>query len=131
MLYQQDLLKLTAAAAVQRSNNKHVDDYARRLVLEVGGHQEAIDNVITRHVMGWELARLGILERAILRVATYELFWESDVPDAVVINEAVALAKRFCSAEAGALVNGVLGGVAADESRPGRSSTVGDGEAAQ
>ena len=61
-----------------------------------------------------------MLERAILRVAVYELVKETEVPVAVVVDEAVSLAKRFCSGEAGALVNGVLGNVAR-ESRPGES----------
>lgn len=124
ILYQQDLLKLTSAAALERSDRARVDEYVRRLVVGVGEHQEDIDDIISRHIVGWELGRLGILERAVLRVATYELLWESEVPDAVVINEAVALAKRFCSAEAGSFVNGVLGAVAACEARrdePGSS----------
>ncbi len=50
-----------------------------------------------------------------MRLATYELLWESDVPEAVAIDEAVELAKRFCSDEAAALVNGVLGSLAASE----------------
>lgn len=117
VLYQQDLLGLTPVGALDRSDGARLDEYGRRLVLGVGRQRDDVDSIITRHIMGWELARLGILERAILRVATYELFWERQAPDAVVINEAVALAKRFCSAEAGALVNGVLGAVAGDESR--------------
>lgn len=119
ILYQQDLLKLTPASALDRSERARADEYVRRLVVGVGEHQEDIDSVISRHIVGWELGRLGILERAILRVATYELLWESEVPEAVVINEAVALAKRFCSDEAGSFVNGVLGAVATDESRRG------------
>jgi len=55
-----------------------------------------------------------VLERAILRVATYELLMESEVPVAVVIDEAVGLGKRFCSGEAAGLVNAVLAGVAAE-----------------
>lgn len=118
ILYQQDLLGLTPAGALARPDGAKLDDYGRRLVRGVGEQREAIDGVIARHIMGWELARLGILERAILRVATYELLLEDDAPVAVVINEAVTLAKRFCSAEAGALVNGVLGALAGEEKRP-------------
>ena len=75
----------------------------------------AIDTVLHSHVAGWSLERLGTLERAILRLAAYELLWEPEVPEAVAIDEAVELAKRFCSDEAAALVNGVLGSVAASE----------------
>ena len=118
LLYQQDLLGLTTEAAMKRSTGRVVDDYGRRLVQGVARHHEAIDEIISRNITGWDLARLGILERAILRVAAYEFVWESEVPEAVVINEAVTLAKRFCSAEAGALVNGVLGAVARGRDLP-------------
>ena len=111
LLYQQDLLKLYAEAAVKRQGGTIVDEYASRLMAGVTGRLSAIDEVLQEHLSGWNVARLGILERAILRVAAYELLFESSVPAAVAIDEAVALAKRFCSDEAGALVNGVLGSV--------------------
>jgi transcription antitermination protein NusB len=115
MLYQQDLLGLSAEAAIRRSRRAPgapVDDYAGRLVHGVETHREEIDERINGHITGWSLERLGVLERAILRVAVYEMQWESDTPAAVAINEAVTLAKRFCSVEAGSLVNGVLAALA-------------------
>jgi transcription antitermination protein NusB len=115
ILYQQDLLGLTAESALRRAAGPTVDDYARRVVYGVESHKTELDERITASITGWSLGRLGILERAILRTAAYELEWESEVPSAVVINEAVALAKRFCSAEAGALVNGVLGAFASKD----------------
>ena len=75
-------------------------------------YRSEIDEVLGKHVEGWSLQRLGVLERAILRLAAYELLREPDVPSAVVIDEAVESAKRFCSDEAGSLVNGVLGSLA-------------------
>ena len=84
-------------------------------MLGAAGQREAIDSLLEQHVAGWSLERLGVLERSILRLATYELLWEAEVPDAVVIDEAVELAKRFCSDEAGSLVNGILGSLAASE----------------
>jgi len=71
-----------------------------------------IDSSLQQHLADWSLGRLGVLERSILRIAAYELLFEPSVPPAVVIDEAVGLAKRYCSSEAGALVNGVLGSVA-------------------
>ncbi len=115
ILYQQDLLSLEAEAALDRVDRVEIDPYSRRLVEGVARRREAIDALLREHVTGWDVDRLGVLERAILRVAAYELRWEKEVPEAVVINEAVALAKRFCSAEAGALVNGVLGSLSVQE----------------
>jgi N utilization substance protein B len=112
ILYQQDLLKLDAAGALGRSEYGELSDYTRRLVSGVERDGMGIDVLLAGHLSGWSLQRLGALERAILRVAVYELLAEEDVPVAVAVDEAVGLAKRFCSGEAGALVNGVLGGVA-------------------
>ncbi|MBN1630728.1 MAG: transcription antitermination factor NusB [Thermoleophilia bacterium] len=109
VLYQQDLLGLSPTAAMERLAEERLGSYARQLVEGVGKEREDIDRLLGVHVAGWTLDRLGVLERAILRCATYELFWEKEVPQAVAIDEAVNLAKRFCSPEAGALVNGVLG----------------------
>lgn len=95
-----------------RLPEERLDPYARRLVEGVAREREDIDRLLGGHVTGWPLERLGVLERAILRCATYELFWEKEVPQAVAIDEAVNLAKRFCSPEAGSLVNGVLGALA-------------------
>ncbi len=112
LLYQQDLLALTPEDALARPGNGEVDEYAARLVRGVGEHRTEIDDLLGKHVEGWSLQRLGVLERAILRLAAYELLWEPETPPAVVIDEAVGSARRFCSDEAGSLVNGVLGGLA-------------------
>jgi N utilization substance protein B len=113
LLYQQDLLELTSEDALARVDSGTVDDYTARLVRGVGEHRAQVDDTLELHLQDWSVQRLGVLERAILRVATYELLWEPEVPPAVVIDEAVESAKRFCSDEAGSLVNGVLGGLAA------------------
>lgn len=114
ILYQVDLLKLDVEAGLQREEAEEVGEYARRVVRGVAAERERIDVLLRPHVTGWSLERLGVLERAILRVATYELLMESEVPVAVVIDEAVGLGKRFCSGEAAGLVNAVLAGVAAE-----------------
>lgn len=95
-----------------RAGGPEVDEYTAQLVRGVGAHRGEIDAALESHIEGWSLERLGVLERAILRLAVFELLWEAEVPPAVVIDEAVGSAKRFCSDEAGSLVNGVLGSVA-------------------
>ena len=112
ILYQQDLLGLSPVAALERNEDGNLDDYTRALVLGVGENATVIDTVLRPHVTGWSLERLGVLERSILRLGTFELLFEPGVPAAVVIDEAVELAKRFCSDEAGALINGILGSLA-------------------
>ena len=114
ILYQRDLLGLTPQAAIARENDGEVDSYTRSLVLGVGRNQADIDARLVPHLANWSLERLGALERSILRLAAFELLWGEDVPAAVAVDEAVTLARRFCSDEAGALVNGVLGSLVSE-----------------
>lgn len=86
--------------------------FARTLVLGCLEHADGIDSVITGASDNWALADLGKVERAVLRLGTYELVWGQDAPLAVVIDEAVELAKAYAGDEAASFVNGVLGRVA-------------------
>ena len=72
----------------------------------------SIDELIVSHAKGWALDRMPALDRAILRLGIYELLSRPDVPVAVVIDEAVELAKRFSTDDSGRFVNGVLAAVA-------------------
>lgn len=123
-LYRTDLLDLTPEAAVLSLPDGEMDSYARDLLQGTTERLELVDVLLAEHLTDWSLQRLGVLERSILRIAAYELLAEAAVPDAVVIDEAVGLAKRYCSAEAGALVNGVLGSVAAVRKSEARQSDV-------
>ena len=86
--------------------------FARTLVIGCLDHADAIDSVIAAASEHWALADLGKVERAILRLGTYELVWGQDAPVAVVIDEAVELAKAYAGDDAASFVNGVLGRVA-------------------
>ncbi len=89
-----------------------VNDYTVRLVEGVEEHAAEIDRLIDEHATGWSLERLPDVDRAILRMATFELRWADDVPDPVVIDEAVQLAKTLSTDDSPAFVNGVLGAIA-------------------
>jgi N utilization substance protein B len=88
-----------------------VNDHAVRLVEGVAAHAARIDELIERHAHGWSLERLPDVDRAILRMAVYELLWVEDVPDAVVLDEAVNLARALSTDDSPGYVNGVLGAV--------------------
>ena len=88
-----------------------VHDHAVRLVEGVAENSARIDELIERHAHGWTLERLPDVDRAILRMAVYELLWVDDVPDAVVLDEAVSLARALSTDDSPAYVNGVLGAV--------------------
>lgn len=85
-----------------------VDDLTRVLVEGVAADQERIDLVIAEHAQGWTLARMPTIDRNVLRIAAFELLRLPTVPVAVVLDEAVELAKRFSTDDSGRFVNGVL-----------------------
>ena len=95
--------------------NPPVPDHTVRLVEGVDEHSPRIDALIDAHASGWSIDRLPDVDRAILRMAVFELLWADDVPDAVVIDEAVELAKTLSTDDSPAYVNGVLGAILAAE----------------
>lgn len=114
MLYQADLLGVDVPASLERAERSGalLDEYSRHLAMGVWQAKARLDEELQAHLTGWALDRLAPLERNILRIGALELESESDVPVSVAIDEAVRLAKRYCSDEAGALVNGVLAALA-------------------
>ena len=91
---------------------KSTEDLARFIVMGVAENAKDIDALITTHSKGWALDRMPALDRAILRMGVFELLRRTDTPIAVVIDEAVELAKRFSTDDSGRFVNGVLAAVA-------------------
>jgi N utilization substance protein B len=95
------------------------DDLAVELVEAVDAHLERIDELIVRFARGWSIARMPAVDRAVLRIAIAELLVRTEVPIAVVLDEAVELAKRFGGTdESGRFVNGVLASVARELRAP-------------
>ncbi|MDW4572515.1 transcription antitermination factor NusB [Microbacterium sp. M3] len=86
--------------------------YAREIVDGVIDNQDAIDEQITTFAKDWSLARMPAVDRAVLRIATWELMYNDEVPAAVAIDEAVELAKEFSTDDSGAFVHGVLARIA-------------------
>ncbi|MCO5331070.1 MAG: transcription antitermination factor NusB [Ilumatobacteraceae bacterium] len=84
------------------------DELTRELVEGVAAHQAELDDQIAAHAKGWTLARMPVIDRNVLRIAGFELMARTDVPVAVVLDEAVELAKRFSTDDSGRFVNGVL-----------------------
>lgn len=91
-----------------------VDEYTRRIVDAVAAHAPELDERITAAADEWTADRFGAVERNVLRVAIEELD-EGEVPLEVVLDEAVTLAKRYASDDAGRLVNGILGRIVREE----------------
>jgi transcription antitermination protein NusB len=90
------------------------DQLTQELVLGVGRTLPILDEHIQRRAKGWTLGRMPVLDLNVMRLGVFELLERHDVPVAVVLNEAVELAKRFSTDDSGRFVNGVLASVAAD-----------------
>jgi transcription antitermination protein NusB len=84
-----------------------IDDFTRSLVRGVSAHRDEIDALIQQFARRWAIHRMPVVDRTVLRLATYELVHEDTSP-AVVINEAVELAKELSTQDSGRYVNGVL-----------------------
>jgi N utilization substance protein B len=85
-----------------------VPEYAVELVEGVVAHRARIDELLSTYAEEWTLDRMPPVDLAILRLGTYELLWRDDVPDPVVVSEAVALAASLSTDESPAFVNGLL-----------------------
>ncbi len=90
-------------------------DFALSIVKGVMQHREDIDKAITTFAPDWPLPKITTVDRNILRIGTYELLYNFDIPSKVAINEAIELAKTFGGESSGKFVNGVLGAVYRDQ----------------
>jgi N utilization substance protein B len=86
-------------------------EFANGLVRGTVARVEEIDRLLGSRAQNWRVERMAVLDRAVLRLATYELLAEPDTPAKVIINEALELARAFSGEEAVPFVNGVLDGV--------------------
>jgi transcription antitermination protein NusB len=109
-LFQIDMTELEPKEALENvlEENENMDDYLEMLVLGFAQHQERIDTAIRENLEKWSFERLAKVDRNILRLATYELLFVDSVPDKVVINEAIEVAKRFGDDQSGKFINSVL-----------------------
>ena len=87
------------------------DDYVERAYFGVCENREKIDELIGASANGWKTQRLTRLSRSVMRLSTYEMLFENDIPHSVSINEAIELTKKFDDPKARAFVNGVLNSI--------------------
>ena len=92
----------------KEADDPEVRDFARDLVRGTCEALEEIDNLLARVVEHWKLERVAAMDRAILRLAAFELSTREDIPPKVAINEAINLAKKYSTSRSGAFVNGIL-----------------------
>lgn len=101
---------------------KSIKDFSIQLVEGAIKNREAIDNLISKYTTNWQINRMAVVDRNILRLATYELLFTEDIPPKVAINEAVDLAKKFGDVDSGKFVNGVLDKILKEEASRAKKS---------
>lgn len=103
-------------------------DFAIRLVKGVWKNRSEINDVLAESAEHWDVSRMGVVDRNVMRMAIYELLHCTDIPPVVSINEAVDIVKYFSSSESGRFVNGILDRVRKGLTRPARKRS--DGKSA-
>jgi len=99
---------VSEAITLVMEDSQESAQYLRYLVDGVLKHQAEIDAEIKQYLRGWQLGRIANVDRAILRLAFYEIMFEADTPDKVVMNEAIEIAKLFSDEQSHRYINGVL-----------------------
>jgi len=124
ILYEADIRGIPALEVLDSQVARRSEDgdpelnvYVSELVHGVIEHGEYIDEVISTYSLGWTLPRMPAVDRSILRLACYEVLWSDDVPDAVVISEAVNMAQSLSTDESSTFVNGLLARISEVKSR--------------
>ena len=97
--------------------------FADPLIHGVIEHRQELDDTIIKYAQNWDLKRMAIVDRNILRLAIYEMLFRQDIPPVVSINEAVDIAKKFSTEESGKFVNGLLDRVKMNILRPARTAS--------
>jgi len=105
-------VKSESGSSIVESQVLAVDDLVLEIVQGVDGVTAFADEIITENAIGWTLARMPVIDLIVLRIAIFELKSRPDVPTAVILNEAVELAKTFSTDESGRFVNGILSTIA-------------------
>jgi transcription antitermination factor NusB len=114
ILYQFDITKRPIEAVVasyweaEETKDQEIITYANLLAHGVGGHMKDIDHKISDYATNWQIKRMAIIDRNVMRIGLYELQHTTDIPPKVAINEAVELAKKYGDLESSKFVNGIL-----------------------
>jgi len=124
-LFQRDFNRDEFSGALERFWDGHkggpgVRLFSDELIAGVEAHRETLDDRIRDLAENWDVHRMGAVDRAILRVALFEILYREDIPPIVSVNEAVELAKEFSGVESGRFVNGILDRSVREAARPAR-----------
>ena len=114
ILYAIDITKDEPKKCIERfwedsdESSSQIKEFTEGVVLGVSAKLAHIDKMISKYATNWQLERMAVIDRNVLRFATYELLFMDDIPPKVSINEAIDIAKKFGGSDSGKFVNGIL-----------------------
>jgi transcription antitermination protein NusB len=135
LLYQidlraEDLGEEARVFLAEEEPDREARAFAQRLVEGTRAHAEEIDRAIQGVAQNWDIARMAVIDRNVLRLATHELLHCKDIPPKVAINEAIELGKRYSTANSGAFINGILDKIKSRHAAARGKGAKGGGDAA-
>lgn len=110
ILFESEMRGVSPVGLAQASLEAELSEqaYVERLVSGVVEHSERIDELINTYAEGWEMDRMPAVDRNLLRIALYEILWETELDDSIAISEAVDLAQDLSTKDSAAYINGIL-----------------------
>ena len=123
MLFQRDIThdSIEQIAATYWDSQDEPEEnrvFADSLAAGTINHVEQLDALIGRHAENWRLDRMAVVDRNLLRLATYEFLYDAETPKSVVINEAIEIARRFSAQESPQFINGILDSIRKEVEKP-------------
>ncbi len=109
------------------AKDKELRRFAEKLFFRTLEHEEELDEVIIDHIKNWDIQRLALIDRLILKMAICELLYFEEIPTKVSINEAIEISKRYSTAKSGRFINGILDAALTDLNESGRINKKGRG----
>ncbi|HOK88044.1 MAG TPA: transcription antitermination factor NusB [Fervidobacterium sp.] len=107
----QEILDEIVGRVTESNLKREIERYSKN----IWQNRERIDKIISNHLLNWEFDRISYIERSILRLGTYELVYEQNIPIEVTLDEMIEIAKKYGAEESGRFVNGVLDKIAKTE----------------
>ena len=113
ILYRIEISKESVTASLKdfwsvEQVDKEVKDFTNSLVKGTHGNLSRIDEIISKYADNWELKRIAVVDKNVLRMGIFQLLYRDDIPPKVSINEAIELAKKYGDVDSGKFVNGIL-----------------------
>lgn len=111
----------------QLGSDQVAKEFAKKLFIRTQDIAEEADELVTKYTKNWELSRIAVIDRLLLRLAICEMLCFEDIPPKVSINEAIEIAKRYSTDRSGKFINGILDAILSEFKREGRLNKTGRG----